>query len=498
MSAKTKPKNSVGTKLRPAQKLTLYFFGRTRLTAIIWLVITVFGIASYTTFLKREGFPSVNTPFSIAQGTYLVNDASKVDKQVAAPLNKFLTEQDGVKQVLTQSFDNFFVTTVAYDDNINAEDKSQELNQQITDQKLLPAQAVTKLEPFKFGFTPRGDDIVISFYSQNGASTQALTERAKQAADFIKSQNIEDIQSVSVINPFETAINPVTGESEVTQKSFDRFGQKQDQTTEFYNSVAIGVDAKEGTDNLKLDEKLQSVLGSLNQDPSFAGFQATVSASYAPQISEQISELQKVLLEGLLAVLLVGSIVIAVRASLITVISMITVLAATVGLIFLLGYTLNTITLFALILGLALIVDDTIIMIEAIDAQRKKYKDRRKIVRVATGKISRAMIAATATAALSFVPLIFVSGILGKFIRAIPITIISALGISLLVALIFIPFFARFIILGKKHVGEDNVKEMAAGFEARLARLISAPMMWAKGSGKKLVSVGLSSLEYYS
>jgi multidrug efflux pump subunit AcrB len=130
-------------------------------------------------------------------------------------------------------------------------------------------------------------------------------------------------------------------------------------------------------------------------------------------------------------------------------------------------------------------------MIEAIDAQRKKLRDRRKIVTVATGKISRAMIAATLTAALSFVPLIFVGGILGKFIRAIPITIISALGISLLVALIFIPFFAKLLLLRKKQIGEGNVKEFATGAEASIARAISKPMRWAKGSGKKLVSVGM-------
>ena len=135
---------------------------------------------------------------------------------------------------------------------------------------------------------------------------------------------------------------------------------------------------------------------------------------------------------------------------------MITVLGATLALLFLLGFTLNVITLFAIILSLSLIVDDTIIMVEAIDAQRRRQKDAKKAVEEATRKVSRAMIAATLTAALSFAPLVFVGGILGNFIRAIPITIISALLISLLVALVFIPLFAKFILLGKKQMGEEN------------------------------------------
>jgi hypothetical protein len=67
--------------------------------------------------------------------------------------------------------------------------------------------------------------------------------------------------------------------------------------------------------------------------------------------------------------------------------------------------------LFALILSLALIVDDTIIMVEAIDAQRKRQRSGRKAVEEATSKVSRAMLSATFTAALSFAPLLFVSGI---------------------------------------------------------------------------------------
>jgi multidrug efflux pump subunit AcrB len=152
---------------------------------------------------------------------------------------------------------------------------------------------------------------------------------------------------------------------------------------------------------------------------------------------------------------------------------------------------LNVITLFALILGLSLIVDDTIIMVEAIDAARRKTKSPREAVQVAVRKISRAMVAATTTAALSFAPLLFVGGILGSFIHAIPVTIISALFVSLLVALIFIPLFARGLLLGKKQMGEKGVHEVAANFEAKIAYLICKPMLWARGSTKKLVSVGL-------
>lgn len=490
---KASKKSTDKSELSPIQRMTLFFFDRPRTTALIWMVVTLFGVLCYTTFLQREGFPTINTPFAITQGTYLVNDAKKVDNDVAKPLNEFLLKQDGVKSVQSQSFDNFYNVIVTYQDNVkDAEAKSAEVQKNIDTANIIPDQATTSVEAFKFGFTQRGDDLVVSFYSNEGkASTEELLAQAQKAAEYIKSQNLSLVENVSIIDQFESGTNPATGQTERAQKSFDRYGERQGSNNNFYNSVVIGVQAKEGADNLALDEQVQGAVNSLNQQSQFKEYTSVVSASFAPQIRAQVSELQKVLLEGLIAVLIVGSIVIAVRASIITVVAMVTVIAIANAILYLIGYSLNTITLFALILGLSLIVDDTIIMVEAIDAQRKKQKTGREAVSVATGKISRAMVAATSTAALSFAPLIFVGGILGSFIRAIPITIISALVVSLFVALIFIPLFARFLLLGKKQMGEKNVHEISAGVEEKIARFISTPMLWAKNSKKKLLGVGL-------
>ncbi len=472
-------------------KLSLFFFDRPRVAAIIWLVITVFGILSYTTFLRREGFPSIQVPYTFVTGAYFVNDPTKVDATVAKPLSDEILKNADVKSVQTQSQANFYLVTVQYKEGTDSGAATKALEKQVTDAKIIPAQATAKFEPLKFGFTSRGDDMVISFYSkENSTDTKALVAEAQKTVDYLNTQNLSLIENISVINPFVAGVNTTTGQPEVNQKNFDRYGERQDNANNFYNSVAIGVTKKAGADTLKADDQVREALAKYNHDSEF---EAVISASFAPQIRDQIDELQRVLLEGLIAVLLVGSIVIAVRASLITVLSMITVLATTIGILFLIGYTLNTITLFALILALALIVDDTIIMVEAIDAQRKRQKDARQAVGEATKRVSKAMISATSTAALSFAPLIFVGGILGGFIRAIPVTIITALITSLVVALIFIPLFARYLLLGKKQMGETH-DEIAAGFEAKVASFIGKPMIWAKDSKKKLVLVGLTAV----
>src|SRR4249920_3759456 len=74
-------------------KLTLGFFDRPLLTGFIWISLVVFGLLSYTTLLKREGFPSVNIPVAIVNGTYFVNDPAKVDADAAKPVTDLALKQ---------------------------------------------------------------------------------------------------------------------------------------------------------------------------------------------------------------------------------------------------------------------------------------------------------------------------------------------------------------------------------------------------------------------
>jgi len=477
--------------LKRLQKLSLWSYKNPRKTALIWLVVVLFGAVCYTTLLKREGFPAINTPFALGTGSYFVNDPAKVDSDVAKPLSNFLESQEGVKSVQTQSLANFYTAIINYKDNVDSTTRSKELSKAVASNDVLPADATLKLSPYEFGFTPRGDNLVISVFSKNPTtSTLDITAKANQAAKYINEQNLSLVKNASIINPYETAVDPATGQSVQSQRTFDIYGQRKNDLNLFHTSVIVGVKAVDGADNLKLDKEVSGAVESLNQQPTFKGYTAVISGSFAPQIKQQINELQKTLLEGLLAILIVGSLVIAIRASVVTVLSMFTVIAAVNGILYFLGYSLNTITLFGLILSLSLIVDDTIIMVEAIDVQRRKKTNPGEAVSEATRRVSKAMISATTTSVLSFAPLIFVGGILGSFIRAIPITIISALLTSLLVALVFIPFFARFLLLRKQQMGEENAREFSAGFEAAIAKFISGPMLWAKGSTKKLFGVG--------
>lgn len=474
-------------------KLTLFFFRWPVQTAVIWLILGVFGFFSYTTFLKKEGFPSVSIPITIVAGGYFADDAAKVDADIAQPFSRTALQFEGVKSVQTQSQANFFNAVVNYSEGIDAQVAAQELEAHIQRTANLPQQAQLLYSAPYFGATGGGPeklDIAISFFGNKDSSPEMLLIAAQSAVDRLNESKSNQIDRYFVSEQFSESDDPITGEPRQQQISFDRFGVREDGETNFYPSVIIGVSATESFDVIELDNEVEAELREVMANTDLSGFDAKITASFAPSIEENISELERVLLEGLLAVLVIGSLVIAIRASLITVISMVTVIAITLGLLYAIGYTLNVITLFALILGLSLIVDDTIIMIEALDVGRKRNKKPAAAVAKATSKVSRAMVAATTTAALSFAPLLFVGGVLGGFIRAIPVTIIASLAISLFVALIFIPLFARLLMLRQKHMGERGLKEVGAGFEEKIATFLTRPMIWARGSIRRLMIVG--------
>ncbi|HJQ09102.1 MAG TPA: efflux RND transporter permease subunit [Candidatus Saccharimonadales bacterium] len=476
-------------------KLSLFIFDRARLAAILWIGLTLFGVISYTSLLKREGFPSVNFPFSVIGGAYLVSDPARVDKEVAKPISDIVLKDNRVKSVQSQAQGVAYSIAIQYQEGTDATQAGKELEKRIQDAGVLPKQAVMKVETPKFGFTERGDDGAISVYAkEKSVSAQELTVEAERVARYIEDKRLANLESISVIDPFVEGVDPATGKMATRQTKFDRYGERTGNANKFYDSASVGFMQKDGTDVIELNDQIEAAVAEYNTKNPDARFSSVVSATYAHDIKDQMSELQRALLEGLLAVLLIGSIIIAIRASIITVISMLTVLAITIGILYATGYTLNTITLFSLILCLGLIVDDTIIMVEAIDAERRRRKEPRETVEVATRKVSRAMVAATTTAALSFAPLLFVSGILGSFIRAIPVTVITSLVVSLFVALIFIPLFARYLLLGKKQMGAENVREPAARVEAKIAAFIGKPMLWARHSKKKLFAVGISAV----
>lgn len=465
-------------------RIVLFFFDHLKFSATLWISIFIFGFLSYTVFLQRQGFPQVNVPISLVQGVYIVDNKATVDSELTQPLLDSIKSVPSVKKTTATSTDNQTTIVIEYNDDITAAEGSAAVESAVNQNKAdLPKTAQVNFQTIDASRFNNKYDILLSVSSTN--SNVDINSKAEAIARDLSAQ-LPQAQSIAAIPQSAQGVNPTTGQTETTQTNFDWVGYRENDQTIFTNSVVIGVQTKENQDVIAFDNDLQQAIATVTNKPENKDVRVSVAAGFASSIRQQVGSLQRNLLEGLLIVIAVCVVFIGLRAGLLAAFGMLMTLTATVGTLYATGLTLNTITLFGLVLCLGLIVDDTVIMIEAIDAQRRKSKTARESVGVAVKKVALASAAGTFTTVLGFAPLLFVSGILGEFIRVLPITIIISLLFSLLISLLFVPFMARWFF--KKPVPEKAHKfNVVRTFENWLGNTIGGLILAAKSRRRKIV-----------
>ncbi len=472
------------------QRFSLFFFDHPRTTLVGWVAIISFGFLSYSVLLQRQGFPSINLPFSTITGVYFVGDQAKVDKDVALPASKAILALPDVKTVNATSGANFVALQIEYKEGTDSKAGSAEA-QKAVEALNLPESARLKFQAIDFSKYDNKYDLLVSVYGPEASSSSDLqTQAATVAANL---QGAAHVKTATVEPQTETAINPITGQPTTQVTSFDRTAVMQDGKLVFKKSVTVGVTTDADTDVLKLYDSVNDTLKKTD-----GNINAVVSGSTAESVREQVNSLQSNLMEGLIIVAVISLLLISWRAGIATSLSMATVLLATIGSLKLFGYSLNTITLFALILSLALIVDDTTIVAEAIDAGQEEGLSKRETVALAIKRVARASTTGTLVTMLAFAPMLFIDGILGGFIRALPITIIASLAFSLLISLTFIPFLARWIILPNKKKGDKVGKMHSSNPVIRAEHFVSDGLSkiitWTRPKRKRKIGMALAAM----
>jgi multidrug efflux pump subunit AcrB len=430
-------------KLHLWQRVGLFFYDKKYLTLAVWFLLVVFGAFSYGILMRREGFPSVEVPLGIVQIATIEQDAETVDRNYVQPIIKNAQEDARLKDVSSSATNEGAVVQLTFERGVDVDDSLNKLQSRLEGE--LPGNgqvAYIKVNASKL--TAEGDDILISVHGQQSAEQ---LDTAAQSIALVIEKNSVLAKKVTTYPLIQKVKSSEDNNEVATQIRFDRFFNKG--TITALPSVAIGVAGVEDVDQLDLYNEIENILSS--EEVEIAGVDATIAVDFAESIKEQISGLQQNLLEGLLVVLVVSFVLISLRASLVTALSMTTTLAITIGVLQLIGYSLNTITLFSLVLCLALIVDDTTIMVEAIDKGLKSRQKFREVISQSLQKVARASATGTLTTVLAFAPMLFIGGILGEFIRAIPITIIISLVVSLVVSFVFIPLFMKVSYFRSNH-----------------------------------------------
>ncbi len=456
------------------RRIVQFFAAKTYITLPIWIAALAAGAIAYTSLLPRDGFPSVEVPIAIASGGYFVDDQELIDRDVAQPISETLLARDEIVSVTTNSRDNSFVAIVSLGEAVTSSEGAELIRSEI-ETVALPDEVQWDVSALNAAQFLERFDLLVGVQGPPDATAEEL--EAAAAAILPAFEGRADIEDAEVVELISRGINPATGEPVAQESDFNQFTAETDGGLELLPMVTVGVVAADGVDALAIRDAVDDVLIDVEIDELLADdYQSFVAIDFATQIRQQVGSLQSNVITGIIAVTIIALLLISWRASTITAVFLVTVLAVSFLLFYAFGISINTISLFGVILALGLFVDDSIVITEAIDAFREGGKDPIEIIGHAIKRVGAAKISGTITTVLVFAPMLAISGILGDFIRILPISVIIALVSSLVLALVFIPFAARFIILsGERSEGplaraEDKAAEWVASLPATEGR----------------------------
>lgn len=221
--------------------------------------------------------------------------------------------------------------------------------------------------------------------------------------------------------------------------------------TQEYSAVTISVAKRKGADAMRVAEKIMTKTEALKGRLLPSDIHVVETRNYGKTASEKVGTLLEHLFGAILAVTIVVGLFLGWRGGLVVFMSVPITFALTLFVYYLFGYTLNRVTLFALIFVTGIVVDDSIIIAE--NMHRHFSMDRLPRLQAAIGAINEVgnpTILATFTVIAAVLPMAFVSGLMGPYMSPMPIGASMAMLFSLLVALIVTPWLSYRLLKGEE------------------------------------------------
>jgi len=229
-------------------------------------------------------------------------------------------------------------------------------------------------------------------------------------------------------------------------------------------AAGMGLELATGANALTVAEAVKARLAQL--EPFFPqGLKAEVAYDTTPFVKISIEEVVKTLIEAIVLVVLIMYLFLQnLRATLIPAIAVPVVLLGTFGVLALAGYSINTLTMFGMVLAIGLLVDDAIVVVENVERiMHEEGLSPYDATRKSMGEISSALVGIALVLSAVFVPMAFFGGSTGIIYRQFSITIVASMLLSVLVALTLTPALCASLLRG----GQQHDR----GFFARFNRV---------------------------
>ena len=227
-----------------------------------------------------------------------------------------------------------------------------------------------------------------------------------------------------------------------------------------YPAVTLSVAKKKGADAMKLSKQILDKVTMLKKNLLPAEVQLTVTRNYGETASDKVSELLLHLFIAILVVTLFVMLAMGWRGGLVVFLSVPVTFALTLFAYYFMHYTLNRITLFALVFITGIVVDDSIIIAENMHRHFKMKKlPPLQAAIYAINEVGNPTILATFTVIAAVLPMAFVSGMMGPYMSPMPIGASIAMMLSLIVALTLTPYLGYIFLREKEKKGSNHAAE---------------------------------------
>ena len=243
-------------------------------------------------------------------------------------------------------------------------------------------------------------------------------------------------------------------------------------------AVTLAIAKRKGANAVRVAEEILERVGVLKEEIMPQGVEVLVTRNYGETANEKVNELVKHLGIAVASIVVLIAFALGWREALIIALAVPITLAVTLLGDYIVGYTINRVTLFALILSLGLLVDDPIVDVENIHRHfRLRKRSPLDATIFAVDEVRPPTILATFTVIVSFLPMYFVTGMMGPYMRPMPFNVPLAMLMSLVVAFTITPWAAYHLLRNEydKPAPEEEEEE-SAGLK-RLYRKLLLPML---------------------
>ncbi|RKS99635.1 efflux RND transporter permease subunit [Flavobacterium sp. 123] len=223
--------------------------------------------------------------------------------------------------------------------------------------------------------------------------------------------------------------------------------------------VMLNVKKRSNQNMISAIEQVKEKLENAKKSYLPSNLKLTLSNDQSSRVEHQVSELSNHIIFGIVLVMIVLMFTMGLRNSLFVGAAIPLSMLMAFSILSAFGLTLNTMVLFGLVMGLGMLVDDGIVVVDNVFANMKKGMDRVTASKVGIGEIAWPVISSTATTLMAFLPFLLWPGTMGKFMKYFPITLTFTLSASLFVAMIVnAAMTGGYMAIDDKNVSKKSAK----------------------------------------